>query len=590
MEAVLGKLLAEFDVALGRFRAALPDDAALQDALFGDAEEWLDLLAYKLVPHLAGEGCLVVALAGGTNTGKSTLFNLLLGSEVSPVVTTAAATRHPVLAGNKLRAGQCLESKLMPEFVPQRLKNPMAVLADDAAEETLYVWEAPALPERFVLMDTPDVDSIDKQNWEVAENIRAAGDVLIAVVTAEKYKDERVVEFFRKARASGRLVVPVMNKANPARQHAVARKQLREFCGDVGLGDAPCFVVAHDFELRSSSRRPIASLDGGPNLWAYLTSLPVASIKQQVYRDTVAHFANRAGVFLEQCDAVASALRNVAAEFEERTAKAATRYDPAPGVEIGGLFHAFVQEKRGPLRRLIGSASAVVARGFGGLAKAIAGGVRRRATLEAPDSASIEDDVREMHARALRQIARELAAGFIESSGNLREPAASLVQAGLGGLDVDAVVESVVRDTLRCESISDAFREHAHRTIESWWNDQAGERRKLEVLDAILAVAPAAIAAPIGFYTAGFGVAETIAFAGPFVEQFVMRVLEIQFGDRMFDLLSPWKTEQQEHFEDALSDHLTQAGVSRLYAALAAIEGEAIAALKQGQEECLKAL
>jgi hypothetical protein len=590
MEATLGEALGEFNAALDRFRAGLPKDTSLTEAIFGDAEDWLDLLAYKLVPHLAGEGCLVVAVAGGTNTGKSTVFNLLLGSEVSPVVTTAAATRHPVMAGSRLRAGQCLEAKLVPEFDARLLKNPRAVLTDDLPEDALYVAEVTSLPDRLVLMDTPDVDSIDKQNWEVAENIRAAGDVLIAVLTGEKYKDERVVEFFRKARLSGRVVLPLMNKANPADGYAVARVQLTEFGADVGLQETPCFVVPHDFGLSPDHARAIAAVDGGPDLWTYLTSRNVPAIKQQVYRDTVAHFAERAGVFLRHCEDLRAGLRSVADEYKERAEALARRYDPVPGTAIGGLFHAFVQEKRGPVRRAIGAASAAVARGLGTVGRTLAGAMRRRTAFEAPGAGNLEEDIRAVHVRALNQIARELAAGYIESGRNLREPAGHLVQAGLDELDVDAAVAVVIQQTLRAESVSEAFRRHAHRTIEAWWNDHTGKRRALEILDALLAVAPTAIAAPIGMYTAGFGVAEAVALTGPIVEQFLARVVEYQFGDQMFDLLSPWKEEQQAHLKEALLDHLTNGCLAKLRAALDLFEGEVMIELKRRHEECLKAL
>src|SRR3990172_9538067 len=94
----LGEALAGFDVALRRLRAALDPDPALRDAVFSGSEDWIGLLVYKLVPHLAGEGCLIAAVTGGTNTGKSTIFNLLLKRRISPVMATAAATRRPVIA------------------------------------------------------------------------------------------------------------------------------------------------------------------------------------------------------------------------------------------------------------------------------------------------------------------------------------------------------------------------------------------------------------------------------------------------------------------------------------------------------------
>ena len=49
----------------------------------------------------------------------------------------------------------------------------------------------------------------------------------------------------------------------------------------------------------------------------------------------------------------------------DRYAEAAVReYDPAPGREVGGLFHEFVQSKRGPVRRAIGNTSAAVLPGL----------------------------------------------------------------------------------------------------------------------------------------------------------------------------------------------------------------------------------
>ena len=102
----------------------------------------------------------MVAVAGGTNTGKSTVFNRLLARAVSPVVMTAAATRHPLMAGNAMRAAQCLEKKLVPEFLPRPLDRPEAVIRDDGPSGMLFVAEVDTLPDRFVVLDTPDVDSI----------------------------------------------------------------------------------------------------------------------------------------------------------------------------------------------------------------------------------------------------------------------------------------------------------------------------------------------------------------------------------------------------------------------------------------------
>jgi len=135
----LGDTLSAFDRALNQFHDALSRDSLLEEAVFGGTEEWRALLTYKLVPHLSGEGALVAAVAGGTNTGKSTVFNLLLGEDTSPVRNTAAATCRPVLAANLRRHDECLDRKLLPEFLPQSLHDPEAVIAGHVPPETLFV-------------------------------------------------------------------------------------------------------------------------------------------------------------------------------------------------------------------------------------------------------------------------------------------------------------------------------------------------------------------------------------------------------------------------------------------------------------------
>jgi hypothetical protein len=586
MNGELGQALEGFQSALDRFRDELGSDPAVADAVFSATDEWRDLLRYKLVPHLSGEGCLIAAVAGGTNTGKSTVFNLLLRERVSPIVATAAATRRPVIAGNRIRAAQCLESKLVPEFDPRLLENPDDVVGGESPDDALFVVETDRLPDRLVLLDTPDVDSIDTDHWAVAEHIRAAGDVLVAVVTGEKYKDERVVAFFRRARESGRVVVPVMNKSNPADDFAVARRQLEEFRSDVDI-DAPGFAVAHDFNLNADVSAPIRSLDGDTDLFDYLGSLDVPAIKRRVYRGTVERFAHQTGDFLNHAETVAQGLRAVAHDFEARAKNAARSYDPAPGTEVSGLFHEYIQEKRGPVRRVIGSTSKEIFRGARYVARSIRQALQKRADLDTVQQPPTDAEIRADHVRAIDQIARALATSYIESSRNASEPAGHLLEAAVAELDADAAVAAVVGDTVRSESISGEFRQHAHRMLDEWWRDHTGKRRVLEGLDTLLALTPAAIAVPISLYTAGVGVSETVVVAGPFVEQFLARVIELQFGDAMFDFLSPWKHEQQQALEDALRAHVTDPCLAGLRECLAPFESESFAEMRKWQAVCL---
>lgn len=587
MENVVGEALAGFEQALARFREALAEDPELSEAVFEGTREWSDLLTYKLVPHLAGQGCLVAAVAGGTNTGKSTVFNVLLGDSVSPVVNTAAATRHPVLAANARRHGECLQSKLVPEFSARAFEDAAEAMSHEAPEDALFVALSEALPDHLVVMDTPDVDSIDKQNWAVAEHIRAAGDVLVAVLTGEKYKDDRVIRFFKAARSSGRVIVPLMNKANPQDDFRVARKQLEEFCEEVGNGGA-CFAIAHDFGIEKNFARRIPSLSGGPDLREYLESLDVPAIKARVFEDTVAHFAQEAGAFLDHATEIGRFLRTVADEFEARAWTHAQKLDPAPGPEVGGLFHEFVQSKRGKVRRLIGSTSTAVVRGISAVGRNLTGAFLRRTTLTPGDEADTAA-LHELHRRSIESILKELVTHCIESSRNLREPAGHLLADAFRGVDVEAVLETVAAETVTSEDVSEEFRAHAMAMLQAWWDDHKGKRRVLEALDTLLAIMPAAIAAPISVYTGGVGVPEAMIVLGPLAAQFATRVMEYQFGDAMFDFLSPWKEEQQRRLERALLRHLMAPCLSRVHRALEPFEGETMADLRRCRELCLKA-
>ena len=92
MDDPLSDSLQEFDTAVHALEAEVSTQPALSRALFDHTREWRKLLTFKLLPQLAGKDVLVAAVAGGTNTGKSTIFNLLVGSAMSPVRATAAAS------------------------------------------------------------------------------------------------------------------------------------------------------------------------------------------------------------------------------------------------------------------------------------------------------------------------------------------------------------------------------------------------------------------------------------------------------------------------------------------------------------------
>ncbi|MFC1819068.1 hypothetical protein ACFL0B_08285, partial [Thermodesulfobacteriota bacterium] len=58
-----------------------------------DLEAFLKVLDSKLLPQLAPDYPLMVAITGGGSTGKSSLFNSLVGKELSAVKAKAGLSR-----------------------------------------------------------------------------------------------------------------------------------------------------------------------------------------------------------------------------------------------------------------------------------------------------------------------------------------------------------------------------------------------------------------------------------------------------------------------------------------------------------------
>ena len=588
MDDALTHELEDFDAALQALDAALTDVPALQRVLFADTGEWRKLLKFKLLPQLAGKDVLVAAVAGGTNTGKSTVFNLLAGSELSPVRATAAATCRPLLIGNQHRFDQGVAGNLVPGLKATYQAHDTDPIDRSASPDTLFMKACEGLPDHMVLLDVPDVDSIDLVNWDVAENIQAVCDVLVAVMTGEKYQDDQVIAYFQQAASSGRVILPLMNKANEANDFEVARAQLEDFCVAVGIEDRVFFAVPHDFTLMETCDHPIASLSGTAALRPYIEQLNVVDTKERVYRDTLAHFTEHAQPFVEHLDQFGQTFQEVENLFNQRAAATAEHYDPEPDAKVGKMLHGYIKERRGILSRTVGNVGSAVYDRVAPVGQALGRMVWNRLSLSTAPKAKTEEDVREHHTRELEIRTRDFLRECVEMAGHLDEPAKELLTRRFESLDVAAVVKAVDQATLVDNNISEAFRVHAEKTLDSWWNDNTMRRVLLVQLDALLMLAPTAIAVPLAVYSGGIGVPEVVAATSPLAGEFFARVMEHQFADKWVDLMAPWHAEQQARMKQALVDHIVVPALEPLVNGQAVLAGEAAQTLRRIHSQCLK--
>ena len=101
---------------LDRALAALEPQAAAAGVASPAGQEWFELLHNKLLPQLELPPLLVVAIVGGTNIGKSVIFNHLAGEVASASSPLAAGTKHPVCLVPPELADPALLQRLFEPF------------------------------------------------------------------------------------------------------------------------------------------------------------------------------------------------------------------------------------------------------------------------------------------------------------------------------------------------------------------------------------------------------------------------------------------------------------------------------------------
>jgi hypothetical protein len=184
--------------ALKQLRDHIP---RLADALkIGNDEEirfWQDIVDAKLLCRLAPGFPMVAAICGGGSSGKSTLFNSLVGEHFAPTGGAAGLNRRVLFSIPAARAEQAnlltdLARPFKSELQPQQDSEQLTVPG-----EPLYVLNQSPL-NNLVILDTPDFDTGAKgayTNREVTRMALEASDILIYVFTNSNYNNRDNTDF-----------------------------------------------------------------------------------------------------------------------------------------------------------------------------------------------------------------------------------------------------------------------------------------------------------------------------------------------------------------------------------------------------------
>ena len=168
----------------------------------------------------------VIGMLGGTGAGKSSLVNALSGGEV-----VTAGVRRPMT------------------------NEACAVLPRGREPQELLGWlgigrrvEAPqALPGDTVVVDLPDIDSVEASHAEIADRLASRVDALVVVVNPQKYADARLHDEWlvrlRSSHASVTVVLTHVDTISLPERDAIEH-DLRRLLSERGMADAEVFAVS----------------------------------------------------------------------------------------------------------------------------------------------------------------------------------------------------------------------------------------------------------------------------------------------------------------------------------------------------------
>lgn len=220
-----------------------------------EGREWYSLLRQKLVPQLGADSWLVVAVAGGTNIGKSIVFNHLAGCRASASSPLASGTRHPVcLVPESFTSSHRLQD-VFPDFTLRDWSEASDALGE-CDQHQLFWRTSSELPPSLLILDTPDIDSDARVNWLRADAVRRCADVLIAVLTQQKYNDAAVKEFFRKAAVEDKAVIVIFNQCLLPEDEQYWPIWIDTFCRETGVRPESVYVTPVDRRAAEELRLP----------------------------------------------------------------------------------------------------------------------------------------------------------------------------------------------------------------------------------------------------------------------------------------------------------------------------------------------
>lgn len=270
---------------------------------------------------------LLIAVAGSTGAGKSTLVNSLVGEQVTTTGVRRPTTNSPVLACNPADVDWFSEASFIPSLPRVRQQG----LAMPGKDGMLVLAATEAMPEGVALLDTPDVDSAVAAHHEFAAKFLDAADLWVFVTTSGRYADARVWEFLQVARDRDTSLAVVLSRV-PRK----GRRRLLDHFGAMleanGLGNAARFAIPETDQI--AGERFTSNV--ADHIREYLADVAgEAEQRDRVSRRTfigvIDSFRTRVPELIRRVEAQIETGRSLGAMVDDAYAAAEKRIDTAMG-------------------------------------------------------------------------------------------------------------------------------------------------------------------------------------------------------------------------------------------------------------------
>ena len=233
-----------------------------------------------------------VAFLGGTGTGKSTLFNALCGYPLSETGVQRPKTQGPIAYAHR--------------SIPIEKEFPIdAIRIDRRPFRANHSGPTPGAPGRMViiehdrndwshliLVDTPDLDSIETENREIAEDLYLLADAVVFVASQEKYADGVPSQFFKRVVGEENPYFLLLNKV----QKVSTKEDLINIFNTQGISvnkDQIWTIFYESLEIPLSIDRQSGFRDFRTSLFQTLTFDRIQYLKKTQHKKWVRHLTGQ---------------------------------------------------------------------------------------------------------------------------------------------------------------------------------------------------------------------------------------------------------------------------------------------------------